>query len=353
MGDLIINRHEDQKYSVLFNKRTGFFARIEDEFGAEPFWAENGPELLDIAITNYCQKGCNFCYRQSNVHGKHMPLSDYQNLIEQARNLGVLQIALGGGNPNQHPEFIRFLKITREYGIIPSYTTNGDGLTKEILQATREYCGAIAVSAYKPYINMDDIIDVISHYGIKINVHFIVSLETIEIAIDWLQSPPSFFNKINAIIFLNYKPINANSDYTLCKSEQLQQFFSLIRNNRYKFRIGFDSCFISGIVSNLKVKSIYIDSCDSARFSAFISEDMKMFPCSFMINSKAFGDLRQNSILDIWKSNDLFNNHRNKIKGNKCQSCCLEQDCKGGCVFLPQINLCNITSVALFLLKVL
>jgi len=340
MGDLIINRYKDQKYSVLFNKRTGFFARIEDEFCAEPFWAEHGPELLDIAITNYCQKGCNFCYRQSNVQGQHMPFSDYQNLIEQARNLGVLQIALGGGNPNQHPEFIRFIKTTREYGIIPSFTTNGDGLTKEILQATREYCGAIAVSAYKPYNKMDDIIGAISHYGIKINVHFIVSLETIKIAIDWLQSPPMFFNKINAIIFLNFKPINTSPEFILSRSDKLKQFFNLIRHNRYKFKIGFDSCFISGIVSNLNVKSIYIDSCDSARFSAFISEDMKMYPCSFMINSKAFGDLRKNSILEIWKSNDLFQSQRSKIKDNKCSSCCFEKDCRGGCVFLPKINLC-------------
>ncbi len=343
MDDLIVKKYIDQKYSVLFNRKTGFFARIEDKGSDEPFWAENGPELLDISITNYCEKGCVFCYRRSNLHGKHMPILDFHNIIKQAKELGVLQVALGGGNPNQHPDFIRFLEITRENEIIPSYTTNGYGLTDEIMAATKKYCGAIAVSAYNPFKNLFDIINVLVDYGIKTNIHFLVSSDSINTAIDWLNSSPAILNRINAIVFLNYKPVNTSSDYILGGSDQLELFFNLIKNNRYKFKIGFDSCFISGIVSNLKVKSLYIDSCDSARFSAFISEDLRMYPCSFMINDKGYGDLTKDSLINIWKNNGLFNRHRNLIKGNPCSSCSFEQDCKGGCVYLPDINLCSLT----------
>ena len=341
MDDLILRKHYDQKYHTLFNKKTGFFARIEEKGIEEPFWAQDGPELLDISITNYCQKGCTFCYRQSNETGKHMSAVDYKYIIEQARDLGVLQIALGGGNPNQHPEFVSFLKIAKENGIVPSYTTNGDGLTDEIFRVTKENCGAIAISAYKPFSKLSRIVERVLQFGIKTNIHFVVSSESIFTVIEWLKSPPKFLDKINALVFLNYKPVNTSSQLNLSGSDQLSLFFDLLKNNRYKFKIGFDSCFMSGIVSNLNIKSVYLDSCDSARFSAFISEDLKMYPCSFMINSGESGDLKKDSLISIWKNNVLFVNHRNKIRNIDCNSCSFKNDCKGGCVFIPNVNLCN------------
>ena len=50
-----------------------------------------------------------------------------------------------------HPEFIQILEITRKHHMIPSYTTNGQGMTDEIYNATKCYCGAMAVSWYEPY----------------------------------------------------------------------------------------------------------------------------------------------------------------------------------------------------------
>lgn len=48
-GDLIIREYPEQHYKTLFNQRTGFFMRLEDDGYPEPFWAEEGPELLDIS----------------------------------------------------------------------------------------------------------------------------------------------------------------------------------------------------------------------------------------------------------------------------------------------------------------
>lgn len=340
-NDLVIRRYTDQKYSVLFNRNTGFFARVEEKGTSDPFWSPSGPELLDISITNFCEKGCDFCYRNSNRLGKNILLSDYLIVLKQATELGVFQIALGGGNPNQHPDFIDILKFTSESGIVPTYTTNGSGLTDEILIATKKYCGAIAISAYEPLVDFEATINRILSFGIKTNVHFLVSSSTITRAIDWLSIPPNFLERINALVFLNYKPINTSSEILLNGSNKLSLFFNLLKSKKHRFKIGFDSCFMSGVVSNLNVKSIYTDSCDSARFSAFISEDLKMYPCSFMINSDGYGNLRNESLLNVWQKNNMFVSHRDSITQNKCVSCELRKDCKGGCVFLPSINLCK------------
>ncbi len=74
-----------------------------------------------------------------------MALVDYKNVIEQAAEMGVFQVALGGGNPNQHPDFVEILESTASKGIVPNYATNGRGLGNDILEATRKHCGAVAV----------------------------------------------------------------------------------------------------------------------------------------------------------------------------------------------------------------
>jgi MoaA/NifB/PqqE/SkfB family radical SAM enzyme len=81
-----------------------------------------------------------------------MSIRDYYKIMNQVKDLPVNQVALGGGNPNQHPNFCEILRITREeYGIVPSYTTNGRGLTQDVIESSRKYCGAVAVSAYPSY----------------------------------------------------------------------------------------------------------------------------------------------------------------------------------------------------------
>lgn len=337
----IIHKYPDQHYSTLFNKKTGFFVRIEERGFEEPFWAETGPELLDISITNYCERGCSFCYRRSNNDGRHMPLFDYENVIRQAQQVNVLQIALGGGNPNQHPNFIDILSLTYDNGIVPSYTTNGMGLTQSVLKATADHCGAMALSAYPPFDrNWQAIIDKICGFGIKLNIHFLLTKKTVAKAIEWLTVPTPFLENINALIFLNYKPIHSGTELLLRDSNLTDRFFSAVNNNRNNLKIGFDSCCISGIVQKLDVRPFLVESCEAARFSAFISEDMKMYPCSFMADKQLFGDLRKNTIQKIWQNNRHFAAHREKIWNCGCQ-CSSKKWCNGGCVFLPDINLCN------------
>ncbi|WP_210251557.1 radical SAM protein [Brucella intermedia] len=105
--------------------RTGFFARVPEPGKREPFWSPHGPELMDISITNWCDKGCVFCYKSSPRRGSHMALADYKRVIDEAAYMGTFQGALGGGNPNQHPHFVEILDYTWSKGIVPNYTTTG------------------------------------------------------------------------------------------------------------------------------------------------------------------------------------------------------------------------------------
>lgn len=340
-GKVIIQKHKVQHYTTYFDQNTGFFVRKEDKGTEDPFWSEDGPELLDLSITNYCERNCKFCYRRSSNKGKHMSMSDIKSIVEQADDIGVLQIALGGGNPNQHPQFIEILKLIREHNIIPSYTTNGDGLSNDILKATADYCGAMALSYYQPkedtFLNL---IKETNNYHIKTNVHLILKSDTIDYATEWLINPPDFFKYVNAIIFLNYKPVNTLVDWTINDKSKIEKFFRVASECKH-IKIGFDSCCISGISQWMDVYPFFVESCEAARFSAFISEDMRMYPCSFMVNTAKYEDLRNHTLIDIWKNSKAFSKFRNIIKNNPCKNCKFEKICNGGCHFYPEINFCT------------
>lgn len=209
-GKIVVKEHPYQHYRTIFDQRTGFFVRKEEHGWEEPTWSADGPELIDLSITSYCQRTCSFCYRGANdLKYTHLNLNDVKNVVTQAVACGTFQIALGGGNPNQHPEFIEILKFIRESGIVPSYTTNGDGLTDKVLNASADYCGAIAVSIYPPIdeVYISRLLEKINSYGIRVNLHAIIRDDYLELWTKWLYDTPDYMKNVNAIIFLNYKSL--------------------------------------------------------------------------------------------------------------------------------------------------
>ena len=343
-GTFIIKRFVNEHYTAVFSPNSGFFARVEDPGHDEPFWAEHGPELLDIAITNWCDRGCPFCYRKSDESGTHISLEDYEEIMRQAQLLHVFQVALGGGNPNQHPQFSEILRITRaKYGIVPNYTTNSRGLTEAVVEATGKYCGAVAVSAYPPYRETAEAIESLRSNGITTNIHFILTSKSVDVAIEWLKNPPDFLKRANAIVFLNYKPVGrfADEGLLLNKSPRIEEFFKLATVGQRSFRVGFDTCTITGLARFGHAPRISLEGCDAGRFSLFISEKMEVYPCSFMVEAGYRGiPLKGSSLGEIWRNHTGFRRIRAKHAEKGCADCSTPLQCLSGCPLFPEMNLC-------------
>jgi radical SAM protein with 4Fe4S-binding SPASM domain len=328
---------------------TGFFARVEDDGYREPLWSQHGPELLDISITKWCDRECKICYRSANKHGQHMRLSDYELIMRQAVAMNVSQVALGGGNPNQHPDFVKILEVTRQgYGIVPSYTTNGRGLNKEILKTSGKYCGAVAVSAYPPFQKLKPSIRLLIDAGIRTNVHFVLSSESIDTAIEWLREPPDLLSGVNALIFLSYKSVGRakGSLLYLQIGPMLHDFFALVSNEWHGFRIGFDSCLVPGLVSYTTVNPAFFEACEAARFSMFISEKMLMYPCSFMESQFEGIRIEEGNMLNAWRNGRSFQSTRKKLFGDRCLNCRHAHVCLGGCPVFNELQVCDKTQLA-------
>lgn len=85
------------------------------------FFEADFPESMDIKITNKCDMGCVFCHENSTACGEHGKILDVPFL----ENLHpYTELAIGGGNPLEHPDLKEFLIRCKELKLIPSMTVN-------------------------------------------------------------------------------------------------------------------------------------------------------------------------------------------------------------------------------------
>lgn len=336
-----IRNYKELGYSTYFNPDTGFFLRAEYPGFSEPQYGP-APEMLDISITNWCDLGCDFCYRGSSPAGGHMRLEDYSWLIQEAAEVGVYQVALGGGNPNQHPDFCEILRMTREdFDIVPNYTTNGRGLTDKVLKYTKKYCGAVALSITNPRVRINKSVRLFLDNGIPFNLHYVLSCETLSKACDLLKFPPDYLNKSNAIVFLNYKDVNSCSTLSPLRcSPKLSHFLNITRQE-YPFGIGFDSCMVSALKECYSDLAFCIEGCDSARFSMFVDEQLNAYPCSFMEPKESGESLRKwQGIKSLWENAPRFKQFRNHFMSSACDGCEWKIVCMNGCPLFDSLQLC-------------
>ena len=346
----------DHKFSFIsmFNPNTGAYVRtgILNEHGydtgVDPFMA-SFPHLIDVGIMGHCIHGKTGlcikagigCYQSGlTIDEPNMSLEDFSSIAEQCRGR-VNQFALGGrGDPDQHEHFEEILKICRENSIVPNFTTSGYGLTKELAQLSKRYCGAVAVSWYRNDYTFKAI-QLLLEAGLKTNIHYVLGKNSIDEAITRLAHD-DFPERINGIIFLLHKPVGLGSKKNVLSSKdaRVAELYAQIDKGKHRFKVGMDSCSVPGIVNFCEnVIPEAIDPCEGGRFSCYIGADMEMMPCSFDQPKRYSASLREHTIEQAWNS-DPFIDFRS-ILSTHCPSCAKRVNCMGGCPLLPEIVLCN------------
>lgn len=174
---------EESNYRAIWcNGKTLRFANDP----SKPITELKYPEFYDIKVTGNCEGKCPYCYMDSR------PELHYEDIIGKTRNFFKdmtpnqlpFQVALGGGEPTSHPDFIELLRVLKEeFDICPNYTTNGmwvdnddSDVVNDILHYTKEYCGGVAVSCH-PHLDKywSNAAELYSLNEVRLNFHLIIS----------------------------------------------------------------------------------------------------------------------------------------------------------------------------------
>jgi radical SAM protein with 4Fe4S-binding SPASM domain len=311
------------------------------------------PTLVDLQLTLRCNMGCPHCYASSEPAGEDMPFEETLAVLDALAEVGVCQLALGGGEPLLHPRFTEILYHARERGLVPNLTTTGDGMTPGILRALAECCGAVALSLEGLYRDFDrrrrsgfaffqSTHDLLRTHGISTVFQVTLSVENmprLASIVDYCLSCPDLYG----VIFLAYKSVGRGEGYqTPLSAMRFADLYPMLRDAFLRLsehtRVGYDCCLTPGIVGiDAELghgPSDLLEGCSAARTSVGITTGLDVVPCTFL-TQHPLGNLRRQTFLDIWRGEpaNRFRRNMDAIVDEKeaCRLCASRRSCLGGC----------------------
>ena len=304
--------------------------------------------------------GCPHCYASAVDEGKHVAWEDLARVVQQMKDCGVCQVALGGGEPLIHPDIIRLLKLCHESGIVPNITTGGMNFSDEKLQALHDYCGAVGISMEgvgKRYSRwrtwgFDNFIKALNRMH-EADIPTVIQITLSARNIDELDEMVDFLltqKHLYGVIFLAYKNVGrgitaANNLGTIdpaVVSPALKKAFDRLRPH---MRVGYDCCMTPGI-AGVEEEAEFADAsslegCSATRGSVGVSAKLEVSPCTFT-GEYHLGNLKEIHLRDVWqgKTSESFRRriHFKSVKNTACGGCQKQGSCFGGCPVMPLVN---------------
>ena len=334
-------------YTLFFDKMTGESIRFGNCMDEDPYLSP-GPEIADIEISTICHGiagvgPCRFCYKGNNKRGKNMTLDTFKTILSKMPQT-LTQIAFGIGDIDSNPDLMKIMMYSRENGVVPNITINGDRMTCDWYHKLASVCGSVAVSCYDydicyesvSQLTSTDLSDMRSKLGLEplqVNIHCLLSDKTLDICHKVIEDRQidTRLSRLNAIVFLKLKPIGrAKNRYNQLTPDEFDELFQHIV--RSKTIYGFDTCSTPDLVRAIESSTIFkddgeresykdkaytvIDFCGSYFFSMYINVDGNSTPCSFQeqyvdtINVLDIEDIGK-----IWNS-DIARSWRNNMSSN-------------------------------------
>lgn len=243
MSSKVLGRWTNGNYDVtLYSDGTKVRENDKDFFEAETI------ESMDIKITNACDMGCPMCHEDSRPDGKH---GDILNLPFLDTLHEFTELAIGGGNPLSHPDFIPFLHLLKERKLIANVTVNEVHFLKNIpllLELTEQgfiyglgisYTGGNRESTYRFADEVSKFPNAVIHI-----INGIVSMEQVS----WLSER----NRELKILILGYKDFRRGADHHVKvgqivdnKMHDMYEYLPQVIKNGWFKTVSFDNLAIS------------------------------------------------------------------------------------------------------------
>ncbi len=339
------------------------------------------PIYVDFCLTPYCNLKCGFCYasacgRISNK--KELTLDDFARIFDELDELEVLRVGFEGGEPFLRDDIIDILHLADKHNFTYFINTNAtlitdkiakelkttdvdklcvsiDGPNPEINDASRGVSGAFLLTqeAVKRLLKNNINIDGVFTLNRKNKDHIIetfnymhdLGIKTAVIML--LASVGSISDKMNEyyLSFEEWTEILVNLT-KLKKENKLPVNLTIVPPGEGKctWEI-FLPLYLNGLEEDIKywrnqnIATTLDDDdfgCTACKDNLCIDGFGDVYGCSMLIsiNELCGGNLKKQSLTDIWYNSEIFNKIRNnkmdEIEGN-CKECKLLDKCQGGC----------------------
>lgn len=217
---------------------------------------------------------------------------------------GVLTHNCGGGECTMHPNFIDILKLTRNYGIIPNFTTRDLSWLRDPKRwnPIMEYCGAFAVSCSdaKQIKQLAGLLEINNISEDKATIHIVMGTVSEYTFKDMLEVAGSFGFRVT---LLGYKTNGRGGNFNITPYDWWIEATKEVRDEGCYVRVGIDTALASQYEKEIKAAQVpdVLFHTEEGKFSAYIDVvQQKIGPSSYCSEDKMV------ELKDMEKFSEIF-----------------------------------------------
>ncbi len=307
------------------------------------------PETIHFSVTGHCDQACTGCFYSarpgSSVAASHASFTLFGRVVQEAGQVRVFQIALGGGEPLLHPQLVDMVRLARASNLVPNLTTNGNRLTRDLAMALKEAgLGQAQISlngadeATNVYTRPNfaaamDALETCREVGLRFGLNFLITRSSLPHVVSVVKLGQSL--GAASVNLLRPKPPVIN-DTWLAQESPTPQDYRVLQRTLYrgrgkasKTRITLDAS-LTFLLTNLPPDQLYrngVWGCCAARKFVTVLQDGRVLPCSHVRQS----DVGKGDFMRAWRESHLFARFRSleETMRGPCRACTHLAVCRG------------------------
>ena len=310
----------------------------------EPELVPFAPESVHLQLNNVCNLRCPSCYvsLQMGDDGS-LPVERWMTLVDELADMGISQLALGGGEPLMSHHFVAIVQHSRRRGLLPNVTTNGHLLTERLVTRIRGLIGEVRLS-FNDGLSVDwclltEKAALLKAWGMRFGYNVIVTRRNIgqleEILRELIALHPY------SITLIRPKPAPHNEQWyaanalsaqdSILLAEQLRRLEPLFADTLLTVDCAFSYLFYNLPDAELALRGVA--GCAMKERFVVVAWNGDVYPCSHM-HGKEFkmGNVMEQRFRAIWETSFVFTHTHaelRRIEGH-CGRCVKRRFC-GGC----------------------
>lgn len=310
----------------------------------EPEAVPTAPESVHLQLNNVCNLRCPSCYVSLQMEDdSSLPVERWMTLVDEMADMGVFQLALGGGEPLMSPHFVAIVQHSRRRGLLPNVTTNGHLLTELLLTQISGSIGEVRLS-FNDGLSVNrgmltEKASLLKDWGIRFGYNVIVTHRNIgqleEILSKLIELHPY------SITLIRPKPAPHNERWYAANAlsaedsallaEQLPLMEPLFADTMLTVDCAFSYLFYNLPDAELLLRGV--EGCAMGERFVVVAWNGDVYPCSHIRGSEyKIGNVAEQRFQLIWETSRLFTHAPAELRRAEghCGRCTKRRFC-GGC----------------------
>lgn len=286
---------------------------------------------LHIEIANECNERCVHCYIPHEYKTKSIDPALFYQIVEEGRDMNIINVTLSGGEPLLHKDIIGFLKRCRELDLSVNVLTNLTLLSDDIIEEMKKnplLC--VQTSIYSMDASIHDSITKVKGSLEKTKCNLLKLKHAgipLQISCPVMKQNKDTFNDV--IAFGEENGISVAVDYVIFASYDHSNCNLVNRLSLEEIGNAFDKQATEEYVDYMCIQANEKEAltaqdpiCSICRYYICISAEGNVFPCIGW-QSNVIGNLNQKSLQEIWETSDDIKKLRQITRKEfpKCVSC--------------------------------